>query len=166
MKKKAVTLVELIIVLAIMGIILGIAFSFFTSGNKTYKVTSEMIDTQERGRDILRIMSESIKGAELIKTLPTDKTGYTFVVTIKPYESDGTDKTYSYYIGDSDKNLYKFYNGTFTLTASDVKSINITTGISDLYNIDVIVYSDSSHLDTKTRSFSTTAKYIKRKGSI
>ena len=168
MKKKGFTLIEIIIVIAIMGIVLGMVYSFMVFEYKSYAVTTEMIDTQERGRDILRLMSEGIKNAESITTSSTDKSGYTFVVTIKPYESDGSDKTWSYYIGNSNHNLYKFYNSSFTLISSNVKSVNIIYPDpgNDLYNISVVIYSNSSYSDTKIMTFTTSSKYIKRQGNI
>jgi prepilin-type N-terminal cleavage/methylation domain-containing protein len=63
MKKKGVTLIELIVVIAILSIVLGMIYNVFISSNRIYKKGSEEFDIQSSARSVFLTVGEDIKKA-------------------------------------------------------------------------------------------------------
>lgn len=75
MKKKGVTLIELIVVIAILSVVLGMIYNSFISSNKIYKRGSNEFDLQSSSRSVFLTVGEDIKKAGYVTvnkvTLPT-----------------------------------------------------------------------------------------------
>lgn len=63
MKKKGVTLVELVAVIAIMAIVFGIIYNIFVSGNKIYTKGSNDVSVQNTARSVFITVGEDVKKA-------------------------------------------------------------------------------------------------------
>jgi prepilin-type N-terminal cleavage/methylation domain-containing protein len=88
--KKGITLVELVIALAILGIVLTIGYNLFFAGIKSYGRQLDNADNQARARQVIRQLTREIRRADQIDII-----------------DDSTIK-----IGDT---LYSFQNSTHTL---------------------------------------------------
>jgi prepilin-type N-terminal cleavage/methylation domain-containing protein len=71
MKKKGLTLVELLITLALMSIILASVYSAFFSSNKAFSNINQKIEVQDEGNLLLRKFEQDIAGAVNVATNPT-----------------------------------------------------------------------------------------------
>lgn len=68
-KKKGVTLLELILVLAISSIVLGIVFTFFLSNSRAINETQIHNDLQREGQTIVSKITESMMSAKKIESI-------------------------------------------------------------------------------------------------
>lgn len=141
-KKKGFTLIELIVVIAIMGIVFSMILQTFSFQTKIYKTEVETNDAQNSGRLCLTSISESIRlsslvtvndpniAAPLISTPNLTDSSYK-VVQITPY---GGTSSYQYITNGT--KLYKYVNSsTYYLIASNVNKVTVTKP-----NINVEVY--------------------------
>jgi prepilin-type N-terminal cleavage/methylation domain-containing protein len=92
MKKKGVTLIELICVLAIMTIVLGVIYSVFVSGNNIYNKGSNEVEVQDSARSIFLSVGENIKKASYATV---SKITLASVNSVKVSNSSGTEITFS-----------------------------------------------------------------------
>ena len=146
-KKKGFSLIELIAVLAILGIVFSIVFQIFSVQTKIYKTEMDTNNAQNAGRLCINGISESIRLASSaiiydssINVSISGLTGYSRqVVQISPY---GGASTYQYIINN--KKLYKYSTGTsYSLIASNVNKVTVTlTG--SVYAIYVEIANGSS----------------------
>lgn len=145
-KKKGFTLVELIIVIAIMGIVVSIIFQTLSIQTKIYKTEMDTSDAQNSGRVCLTSISESIRLASAVNDPKADLTPFSGVmrdskqiVQITPY---GGGAAYQYVINNN--KLYKYLNSTtYYLIASNVENVTVTKS-GDVYVIYVEIANGSS----------------------
>ena len=64
--KKGITLVELVIALAILGIVLTIGYNLFLAGLKSYGRQIDNADNQARARQVIRQLTREIRRADQI----------------------------------------------------------------------------------------------------
>ncbi|NLA84684.1 MAG: prepilin-type N-terminal cleavage/methylation domain-containing protein [Clostridiales bacterium] len=64
--KKGITLVELVIALAILGIVLTIGYNLFFAGIKSYGRQLDNADNQARARQVIRQLTREIRRADQI----------------------------------------------------------------------------------------------------
>ena len=144
-KKKGVTLVELIAVIGILGIVFSIIFQIFSFQTKMYNVAMSTNDVQNSGRLCLNSISEGIRlaaqvtindpNADLINIAGISGRSKQ-IVQITPY---GSSVTYQYIINNN--KLYKYKNETnYSLVASKVNKISVSK-VGSIYEISVEVQS-------------------------
>ncbi|MBU3183878.1 PilW family protein [Clostridium estertheticum] len=150
LKKKGFTLVEIIVVIAIMGIVFSMIFQVFSFQTKIYKTEVENNDAQNSGRLCLTSISEGIRLASLVTVndpnvtaplIATPKiTGRSYqIVWITPY---GGTSSYQYIINDT--KLYKYVNdSSYYLIASKVKTVTVIK-VGSVYAIRVEIFNGSS----------------------
>ncbi|MBU3110252.1 PilW family protein [Clostridium lacusfryxellense] len=157
-KKKGFTLVELIAVIAIMGIVFTIIFQIFDIQTKIYKTEMETNDAQNSGSLCLNSISESIRLASTVNDPNLILTPFSGVmkdaeeiVKISPY---GGATPYRYAINDN--KLYKYVDSSkYSLIASKVNKVTVTRLYpnDDVYAIYVEIVNGSS-IKTFTTSMS------------
>ncbi|WP_259472682.1 PilW family protein [Clostridium estertheticum] len=149
-KRKGFTLIELIVVIAIMGIVFSMVFQFFSFQTKIYKSGVETNDAQNSGMLCLTSISESIRLASavtvndlnvanpVISTPEFTENSYK-IVKITPY---GGASFYQYIINNN--KLYKYINSSnYYLIASKVKAVTVTK-VGSVYEIRVEISNGSS----------------------
>ncbi|HEY8804247.1 MAG TPA: type II secretion system protein [Clostridium sp.] len=146
--RKGFTLVELIVVMAIMGIVLSIIVQIFSFQTKMYDTEIKTNDAQNSGMLCLNSISESIRLAS--GATPNDPSAALVsisglagsskqIVQITPYV--GT-SAYQYVINNN--KLYKYVNSaTYYLIASNVNKVTVTLSGS-VYTIYVEITNGSS----------------------
>jgi prepilin-type N-terminal cleavage/methylation domain-containing protein len=145
MKKKGLTLVELLVTLAIFGIVISLVMLIFVNQTRLYNKEMNAYDAETTGNFCLNSISESIRLATNV-TLNTDLVTLNGIdgvskqiIQVTPY---GGVSSYQY-IFNHDK-LYKYTNDTnFTLIASNVNNITVTQSNS-VYTIYVEAKNGSS----------------------
>lgn len=86
--KKGVTLIELIIVLAILGVVIAMAFSLFSFGNTVFRFGSNQFDVQSGTRIASQFIDEEIRYAADISIVAVVPAGYLADhTTIPTYEN-------------------------------------------------------------------------------
>lgn len=156
-KKKGVTLIELIVVIAIIAIVFSIINNIFSFQSKIYN--TEMVTNAAQNSGTLCINSLS-NGISLASNVTPYDPGIAYVtlsgltgnckqiVGMTPY---GGVSTYQYVINGS--KLYKYVSGTsYYLIASNVNKITVTLSGS-IYSIYVEI-SNGSSIKTFTTSVS------------
>ncbi|MDD7795761.1 prepilin-type N-terminal cleavage/methylation domain-containing protein [Clostridium sp. 'White wine YQ'] len=68
-RKKAFTIIELLLVLALSAVVLGVVFSFFLSNTRTINATGVNSDLQEEAQDITQKITKDLMEAESIRTI-------------------------------------------------------------------------------------------------
>lgn len=63
-KRKGVTLVELLLTLALLSIVMAVAYSVFFTGNKSYKTSTNIGFAQQDSRLIVDFINRELKGIE------------------------------------------------------------------------------------------------------
>jgi prepilin-type N-terminal cleavage/methylation domain-containing protein len=81
--KKGITLVELVIALAILGIVLTIGYNLFLAGLKSYGRQIDNADNQARARQAIRQLTREMRKADQIdiideSNIKIDDTLYSF----------------------------------------------------------------------------------------
>ncbi len=96
-KRKGITLVELLIVIAIMSLVLSGVYSLYGFGNKTYKNGSNQYDIQSRIRLAGDYIKKQVMYATDIKIISESDLNTAIAAGIKPYENyiyfNSTDNT-------------------------------------------------------------------------
>lgn len=153
-KKKGFTLIELIVAIAVMGIVVSMVFEIFSSNTKMYSYGIEVNDVQQSGMLCLNRISEGIRLSS--SALPYDPaaplinlSGLTGsskpIIQIIP--SDGS-AAYQYVINNNI--LYKYINSTsYSPIASNVNKVTVTLSGS-VYTIYIEILNGSS-----VKTFST-----------
>ncbi len=130
--KVGLTLVELLIVIAIFGIVIGIAFASYILGVKVYNRESTLSQMQTTGRSTLERILEDIKRAtEVLDTVTVDSITYNSsdsVIILKIpsidsskniiYDWDGNISYFDYIIYEIDTSLSKIKKSVSPNTAS------------------------------------------------
>lgn len=101
--KKGFTLLELMLVLALIVVVLGIIYPFFTSNNRTLNETTVKSELQQEGAQIIESITKNLMEANRIESITSvDGTNSLYVnictinnFTLRLEKEDGT----SYYIG-------------------------------------------------------------------
>jgi len=152
-KKRGFTLIELIAVIAILGIVFSIIFQIFAIQTKIYKTEMATYDAQNSGRLCINSISESIRLASGV-TLNTTSINIIGlgsskqIVQITPF---GGASAYQYVINNN--KLYKYVNNaSYYLIASKVNKTTVTMSGS-VYVIYVEI-TNSSSIKTFTTSIS------------
>jgi len=71
-KRKGITLIELIIAIALMGTVLMVGYSFFSTSLKSYGSQIDNVDNQARARQVIRHISGEIRKADEIEIEDND----------------------------------------------------------------------------------------------
>ncbi|NOH15267.1 type II secretion system protein [Clostridium cochlearium] len=112
-KKKAVTLIEVIITMAIMVIVIGIIFPFFNSNFKTLNETEIRGDLQREGNKVMEYFTKSAMEANNVKE---------------------TKDTIVFSTDDNEEYLFQLKHGNIIYSDSTKKNIKIAENI---HNIEV-----------------------------
>lgn len=147
-KKKGVTLVELIAVIGILGIVFSMIFQVFNSQTKMYNLAMSTNNAQNAGRLCLNSISEGIRlaaqvvindpNADLISIAGISGKSKQ-ILQITPY---GSSVTYQYIINNN--KLYKYKNETnYSLVASKVNKISVSK-LGSIYEIYVEIQNGNS----------------------
>lgn len=157
-KKRGFTLIELITVIAIMGIVSSIIFQIFSVQTKIYKTEMDTNEAQNSGRVCINSIGESIRLASLLPTLIDPNVALIYIsgltgsskqiLQITPF---GGGPAYQYVI-NNDK-LYRYVDSTsYNLIASKVKKVTVT--LSGSVYIIYVEIADGSSIKTFTTSMS------------
>lgn len=163
MRKKGVTLIELVAVLAIMSIVGTIIYSIFFSGMQIYNVGVDQSGTQDYSRHVFTNIGEDIKKASLV-TLFSESDEITLSdigVCKKKLEAKFDTGTTNLYVLDSNNSLYKVNGSDKVLIAPKLTSLKIEKLLSNSYRITV-----SINLNGKIKEFTTTAATRNRGGVL
>lgn len=68
-RKRAFTIIELLLVLALSAVVLGVVFSFFLSNTKTINGTGVNSDLQEEAQDITQKITKDLMEAKTISSI-------------------------------------------------------------------------------------------------
>jgi len=146
---EGLSLIELLVAVAISGILMGGAISLFVSNRATYEITNDMARLQENARFALQSMTEDIRMAAHVGcindfTKVNDNTGLaegqlgSFAHAIEGYESGaatwapsghageddaiiaGDGATYGAFMADSDGITVRYLDGNRDKTGTDV----------------------------------------------
>lgn len=72
--KKGFTLVELMIVLALLGVVIMIGFSVFSFGFKSFNAQADNIDNQSKVQHAISDISKEIRKVDAVDKIVVDKT--------------------------------------------------------------------------------------------
>lgn len=180
MRKKAFTLIELIIVMGIMGIVLASVYSVFSYGIKRNSTESNLLDTEESGRNAIKFLGDAIKNADYpygvtfsnftdgnpnasgdIKAVFSPSSAEEDIIDImhvKPYNNS---VTYKYYLRKSTNDLVRYIDkDNYKILINNVNSITVNEE-NQIYKINVKINIKGT---SKTEEYSSTFSIIKRGG--
>lgn len=132
MKKKGVTLIELITVLAIMTIILSTIYTVFVTGNNVYKKGSDEVEIQDSARTVFVTVGENIKKARYAAVSKVTLAGANSVKVINSSGNEITFNNISGIVSSPFRAIYVEVDSTKAYLYI-VKSIN---GRKELHRID------------------------------
>jgi prepilin-type N-terminal cleavage/methylation domain-containing protein len=132
MRKKGVTLIELIIVIAILSMVVGMIYSSFISNNKIYKRGSVEFDTQSAARSVFLTVGEDIKKAGYATVTKVTLPSYNSIKAINSTGASVILDNIDNIIGSPFRAIYMDMGGTKAYVYV-VKNIN---GKKELYRID------------------------------
>lgn len=155
--RQGVSLIELMVGIAILGIILTGVTGIFRSSLNSYSYTSEEVFNNQQGRNALNHIADEIRDAEAITSPPANNLQYdTFVYTAKN-KSNGVVEARKIYIeiNSGVKAIVLETNGTMTERiaihrAEDMKFSRTTIGNGkNQIRVDLTLHNDS---DTQNKS--------------
>lgn len=139
-RKKGFTLVELIIFLALLGVVLTIGYRIFFSGQNTYAMGSDQYQLQSEIRKAGDFIIDEVRNAteiDIINTPFFPQTGYGYI-----------------YLHDS-KIVYEYSGGTRNITDSLVKDENVFSIRKDPDNRNFLCIDMTGTLNGNTYNLST-----------
>lgn len=137
MKKKGLTLVELIVSIAIFSIIITIVFNFLISNDKIFTSTSKSIEKKSDVRTAMEYISNQIMNANKIELHPEPDLNEPLVIN----NISNDDELTNYLSIDGNKiyiiNNTISYNSDSDGIVSDISSIEIEDKKNDLYMVKI-----------------------------
>lgn len=164
MKKRGLSLVELLVTLAIGSILVTLVYNLFEQGNKLYDAGSSEVMLQDIQRVITMEMADDINtSSDCSCTLP-DKFSYLnlpsyvyiykSLIYIKPYSGED----FVYVLNKGNKSLYKFYQGsTILVIPGNIMNMEVIENASKVFYI-----SGTIKCNNKSNSFKTAATIMKK----
>lgn len=129
LKRKAFTLVEVLITVTIIGVVGGIVAHWFTMNSKYQKRITEISDAEDRIRKAIWVLHEDVKTARSILYPRTDNSNSPLIsdtrVVIRNFDGD----LFLYYFDTKSKQLKKITQYIPTTDAPSSKTEIIGTGI-------------------------------------
>lgn len=164
MKKRGLSLVELLVTLAIGSILVILVYNLFEQGNKLYDAGSSEVMLQDIQRVITMEMTDDINTSiDCSCTIPdkfSDFAEPSYAFTHKPliYIKPNSGEDYVYVLNKSDKSLYKFYQGsTILVIPGNIMDMEVIESASKVFYI-----SGTIKCNNKSNSFKTAATIMKK----
>ena len=165
MKKRGLSLVELLVTLAVGSILVNLAYSITKYGNKLYDSGSSEVMLQDIQRVIIMEMSDDIRTSEIAcctlplkfsyLSLPPNDTIYKPLIYIQPYLKED----FVYVLNKNNNSLYRIYkNSTILVIPGNIINMDVIESTShDMFNISGII-----KCSNKTSYFNTAATITKK----
>lgn len=164
MKKRGLSLIELLVTLAIGSILVNLVYNLFEQGNKLYDAGSSEVMLQDLQRVITMEMTDDINtSSDCSCTLP-DKFSYLAVpsyaytykslIYVKPYSGED----FVYVLNKGNKSLYKIYKDNTTLVIpGNIMNMEVIESSPEVFYI-----SGTLKCNNKSSSFKTAATIMKK----
>ena len=134
MKKKGVTLIELITVLAIMTIIFSVVYSVFSAGNNIYNKGSNEVEIQDSARSVFLSVGENLNRAAYATVSKVTLASSNSVKVVNSYGSEITFSNISNIVSSPFRAIYIEIDSTKAYLYI-IKSIN---GRKELHRVDYV----------------------------
>lgn len=164
MKKRGLSLVELLVTLAIGSILVTLVYNLFEQGNKLYEAGSSEVMLQDIQRVITMEMTDDINTSiDCSCTLPdkfSDLALPSYVYTYKSliYIKPNSGEDFVYVLNKSDKSLCKFYQGsTILVIPGNIMDMEVIESASKVFYI-----SGTIKCNNKSSTFKTAATIMKK----
>jgi prepilin-type N-terminal cleavage/methylation domain-containing protein len=164
MKKRGLSLVELLVALAIGSILVILVYDLFEQGNKLYDAGSSDVMLQDIQRVITMEMTDDIRTSSdcsctlPIKfnylALPSNVYIYKSLIYVKPYSGED----FVYVLNKGNKSLYKIYkDSTILVIPGNIMDMEVIESSSKVFYI-----SGALKCNNKSSSFKTAATIMKK----
>ncbi|WP_291572436.1 PilW family protein [Clostridium sp. UBA4548] len=147
-KKKALTLIEVLIALSIFAIVMGIIFPFFTSSLKGFNTTTIRSELQNDGENVIKNISKTAmeaKKVNLIDNIDVESSSAT-------YKIDGTNvKSIEFLSGSDCKNVFELDKGAFYKVLSPGNRVSLGKNVEyiDISPLDGLTFEKSQGIKVK-----------------
>ncbi|MGL4874786.1 MAG: PilW family protein [Clostridium sp.] len=143
-KKKGFTLIELVATMAVVGILMTVAFSLFSSSSRMLNIAEVDNELQDESRMVVTLVEDDLKFGSKIKLNSREDFDSTTIgkeIEFQRKDEAGNMKMYRYRYDDINKELKKYNVENFdTATASEVEMGTLSKNVEKF---------EVKYLDTK-----------------
>lgn len=155
-KRKALTLIEVLIALSILAIVMGIIFPFFTSSFRGFNTTAIRSELQNDGESIMKNISKTAMEAKKINSINDLSVENSSAI----YKIDGTNiKSIEFLSGSDSKKKFELDKGEFYKIISSGNKVSLGK------NVDCIEISPLDGLNYE-KSRGIKVKLVMKKNSV
>lgn len=165
MKKRGLSLIELLITFAVGSILVNLVYNITQYGNRLYDAGNSEVMLQDIQRVIIMEISDDIRTSQIacctlpqkfgFLNLPPNNTIYKPLIYIKPYLKDD----FVYVLNRNNNSLYRIYkDSTILVIPGNIMNMDVTESVSP----DMFYIRGEIKCSNKTSYFNTAATITKK----